>query len=559
MKKHNLLKALSLLCLPLGALCFSSTLVSCYEHQKKQTTKSIDGTDWDGRIRGSFAQGDYEIDEQQETITYTCGIGIQAIDLVIPDYVTFGDKKLKVYLGEQCFLNCSDLIGYVELNSFIDRIPDYCFAQCARLNGLLLNTKLIAIGKMAFFDCPLFEKIAILNYPYLDADWALSIISIGDYAFYKCMLSGDLIFTNKLQHLGAYCFDECFKINSVNLAICESIKAIPTAAFSGCSSISVVYLPPNLQEIGELAFKDCTNLQHVILPKDNMNIKLGKYCFEKCRKLLDFSKHFTIVGSLPTGAFAFNESLLSTPWSAEFGLNKIIEKNAFASCLISSVVFDPSAIADVGDYAFSSCSNLSVIDFSLYDPLTPPDWTGTHIFYDCNQSGTVYLPNGGLMSREWREFLLSIDLSDSWNIKEKQPWVRYICPPKHILEAHAGGVYTPGHGWEYWAFFDNEYFTFIQNDDTSFGGDTIKVEFNIIDPEYVDQFGLSANFLPKLNANSNDIEKKYEFDVNGISYKGGQEVPAGTELHFTLRYYYRDFLIPTDDPAPVFTIIFDEE
>lgn len=469
MKKNIICKALCSIIIPVGIVPFVSITSSCHEDDQS-AAKNIDGTDWQGRVRGSFAEGDYEIDEENETITYTCGIAIQAVNLKVPDYVGWNGKKLKVLLGEQCFANCTDLEGYVELNSFIDTIPDYCFLQCARLNGILFHVYPKSIGKMAFFECELFERIAIKSYSSIDLNWAIELESVGDYAFFKCMLSGDLIFGTNLKRLGAYAFSECFKINSVNLYFCNDIEVIPTGLFTGCSSIDVVRIPPNLTEIERFAFKDCTNLQHVIIPKDNMTIKLGDYAFRHCPLLLDFSKPFNIP-SMGVGAFSFDKSLLSNLWTGEFG-TKTITKQAFSSCSIASIVFDPNSVIDVEDFAFSSCDNLTVIDFSQYDPNTPPDWSGSHIFYDNHSHGTVYLPSGSLISQKWKEFLLNNDIGDSWNIKQKDPTIQYIIEPED-KDVNA----TPIMLHQYTAVFEN--FKFGISPGSEIDINNVKVKYDI--------------------------------------------------------------------------------
>ena len=65
----------------------------------------------------------------------------------------------------------------------------------------------------------------------------------------------------------------------------EMIEAGPAGegivgAFSGCSSLSEIALPPNLTKIGGHAFQECTSLGDITLPAGPVDI--GQNAFRDC-------------------------------------------------------------------------------------------------------------------------------------------------------------------------------------------------------------------------------------------------------------------------------------
>ena len=56
-------------------------------------------------------------------------------------------------------------------------------------------------------------------------------------------------------------------------------------AFSGCSSLRAITLPPNLAEIGHYAFYECTSLSKITLPP--MLTEIGNCAFFGCTSLPD--------------------------------------------------------------------------------------------------------------------------------------------------------------------------------------------------------------------------------------------------------------------------------
>ena len=71
-------------------------------------------------------------------------------------------------------------------------------------------------------------------------------------------------------------------------------------AFSGCSSLRAITLPPNLNEIGECTFYQCTSLSKITLPTNL--IAIGDGAFDGCTSLskIMLPPTLTEIGSGPS-------------------------------------------------------------------------------------------------------------------------------------------------------------------------------------------------------------------------------------------------------------------
>ena len=89
----------------------------------------------------------------------------------------------------------------------------------------------------------------------------LSLIKIGDRAFYKCSALTSIEIPNSVTTIGNYAFYGCTSLVSVEIP--NSVTTIGDYAFCGCSSLTSVKIPNSVTEIGALAFSDCSSLTSV--------------------------------------------------------------------------------------------------------------------------------------------------------------------------------------------------------------------------------------------------------------------------------------------------------
>lgn len=103
---------------------------------------------------------------------------------------------------------------------------------------------------------------------------------------YRCMsIPSTITYDNKTYRvtaIGENAFRDCTKIQKISWKG-EPIRVIGAYAFKGCSNLRYIYLPRVLEAIDAHAFEDCTCLHYVEFPESVATI--GEYAFQNCTSL----------------------------------------------------------------------------------------------------------------------------------------------------------------------------------------------------------------------------------------------------------------------------------
>ena len=156
-----------------------------------------------------------------------------------------------------------------------------------------------------------------------------SVIKIGDRAFSGCTSLIEVYLPDSVITLGKEVFNNCTELESVRLS--ESLAVIPYMAFNYCSSLKSIELPPALTEIEDEAFTHCSELKGINFPVGLLRIGDFVFRFDKKLELPDFPNGLQIIG-----------------------------KMAFMEVPILEVEI-PASVVSIGDYAFGSNAETSVI------------------------------------------------------------------------------------------------------------------------------------------------------------------------------------------------------
>ena len=201
-------------------------------------------------------------------------------------------------------------------------------------------------------------RTKMTNLHYLDLTDA-DIVANG-FAYYENNSTTDNV-------VGSYSF---YKLdNLVTLKLPKNAITIGSYAVARCSSLESVDFPKNLKYIGGGSFEYCSKLDNVILPDGLESIGESIY-FDACSfancyylKTIQFPPSLKYIGGY---AFAYCHSLekISLP-----GLDRI-GNSAFYKCTSLNEVRIPSTLQNVGDEAFSGCSNLADIYTYTVEPIS---------------------------------------------------------------------------------------------------------------------------------------------------------------------------------------------
>ncbi len=276
------------------------------------------------------------------------------------------------YIGEST-------ISKVVIPEGVEKINAYAFANLTALEEVVLPSTLEAIEYGAFYGCSSLQTISfsgennlkIINQNAFEncdlqgtldlsavctvSDYAFagnvdlehvvtsdSLLSIGQYAFAGCKSLKDMTITAKKVKYGAYAFNDCEALTSfyVNAAV------LPEGMFYQCRNLETVTIGPDVNDIGEFAFRDTK--------VSSMEISAGNKAFlVQTDDVILSADGKTLVAVAPTFRGTFTEA------EAGAGITRLGD-GAFSHNTRITAVELPK-VTELGNYAFGSSSSLEAV------------------------------------------------------------------------------------------------------------------------------------------------------------------------------------------------------
>lgn len=302
-------------------------------------------------------------------------------------------KNLKS-IGDSAFSGCSGFIGTLELPNGLQSIGDNAFSDCSGFSGqLILPETLEEIGSHAFYECRgLTGSLTIPN----------KITTIESYAFNKCSFDGHLTLPSSLVEIGSYAFNSYAGISQFrgNLELPEGLMIIGKAAFQACNFSGELKLPNSLVAIGDAAFCHNYRLTGVVeIPKDIQSIPAQ--LFRECSNLQGVI--------LPRGIEA-------------------IQADAFENCYqLNSIVCKaqtpPTIVSGAFDGVAKDNFTVEVPEASVAEYSTAPGWNEfkrISAHHDFAISRRLFRTLNASLSKE---LVLLAPSGESWSVESKPDWV----------------------------------------------------------------------------------------------------------------------------------------
>ena len=247
-----------------------------------------------------------------------------------------------VFRGDT-FKSCSALEEITLPARISEFNPDF-FASCSSLQKINLEEG--ASNTYSSEDGLLFNKnkTELVYCPQGRAgryEFASTVVSVADKAFYKCKNLEEVVFNGWMQSIGDSAFEGCSSIVKIT--------------FKGAANNEAVSL-----RIGEGAFRSCTMLTEVLFDAKSRVTDLGAEAFKGCVRLtqISFPASLTVIG-----ANAFESTKLASVIFAENGNLTEIGASAFTTLPLAVLKF-PASLQTIGESAFYQNQSLTSVEFA---------------------------------------------------------------------------------------------------------------------------------------------------------------------------------------------------
>lgn len=215
------------------------------------------------------------------------------------------------------------------------------FYNCTNLKRATLPEGLTAIGANCFRECSKLESIAL----------PATVGSLGNLAFYNCKALTAIVIPEGVETIPRSLFANCSALTSATLP--STLKSMESEAFSS-TGLKEITIPEGVTSLGNNLFNACKSLESVQLP-DALTAIPSKLCYN-CSALttVNMPSKLETVGS---DAFYQCSKLQDVTFPETL---KSLDERSFGGCsAFTRIVID---IPEIANYAFWNCANVTSID-----------------------------------------------------------------------------------------------------------------------------------------------------------------------------------------------------
>lgn len=326
---------------------------------------------------------DYSFSGEEATVT-NANQKCTLTEVVIPETVTdpsTGITYTVTTIADSAFKD-NTVVTSITTPATIKSIMSHAFRAMSALKTAKINATASFVGfdNAEFYGCAALETV--------DLSGCIGLVDFGcggnySHTFVNCSKLTTVILPDTVSIIGAYAFEKCSSLSSINLNQSE-ITSIGAYAFKDCSSLTFDIDLPHLTSLGSGAFQNCSSLKSAkiggtitSIPKEIFygcseiltidfsgiasNSEIGSHAFYSCRKA---TKIVVPDGAQSVGAYAYFDCGSVVEGLAIPSTVVRIERNAYSNCSQITTLVLPNTLTYLGDYAFQSCRGITSVKLS---------------------------------------------------------------------------------------------------------------------------------------------------------------------------------------------------
>ena len=256
-----------------------------------------------------------------------------------------------------------------------------CSDVAVNIPSMINGLPVTVIGESAFWD----TSVTHVNIPN-------SVTAIGSRAFDGCSFLTGVTIPSSVTTIGSYAFYGC---GLTGVTIPKSVTDIGDEAFDGCYGLTNVTVSGSVTNIGDRAFAECGNLTAISVDPANPAYSSGAgVLFNKGQTtLVEYPGGLHGSYLIPNGVTSIGDFAFYGCWV----LNNVtmpssvtdIGYGSFVECSSLSSVTIPGSVTNIGDIAFADCYGLTSV--TIPDSVTD---IGDGAFGNCSSLTNVTLGKG---------------------------------------------------------------------------------------------------------------------------------------------------------------------